>query len=59
MPSSTVQKWESSRPRLSFDPSRIRRLRRRVQKDGPVRDAWLETPARTDRLLEDELVPET
>jgi len=43
---------------LLLDASRTRRLRRRIQKAGVVRDAWLEVLARADRLLEEEFVPQ-
>jgi len=49
-------KWRTSRPRLLFTPERIKRLRRQIEEEAALKEAWLKLLKRADRLLEVKLV---
>jgi hypothetical protein len=44
------------RPRLFFTAKRIDELRQRIEKEGPVKDAWENILKRADRTLDERLV---
>ena len=48
--------WNTVRPRLFFTPDKIEELRRRIERDGRSREAWLRIKQRADRMLTEELV---
>lgn len=49
-------KWKTLRPRLFFTPERIKRLRRQIEEEAALREAWLKLLKRADRLLGKKLV---